>query len=91
MDLSDKIENKNCISPKYILCFTDGYTIDCIGKFSTLEMAQTAMKKDYDHFAPHESNWNEDFREISEFGDFDAILYRNGEDVFVWHIEEIQF
>ena len=76
-------------STKYILCFTDGYALDCIGKFKTLEMAQVAMKKDYNQFAPDENNWNEDFKEMSEFGDFDAILYRNGEEVFVWHIEEI--
>ena len=91
MDLNDKIENKNCIPTKYILCLTDGYTIDCIGKFSTLEKAQTYMRKDYNYFAPHECNWDEDFKEMSEVGDFDAILYRNGEDVFVWHIEEVQF
>lgn len=73
---------------QYRLYYTDGYDISCEGIFSTLEQAQTAMRNAYDNCTP--KIWLDDFKELSSIYDTDAILYDNGEDVYVWHIEEIK-
>lgn len=72
---------------QYRLYLTDGYDIHREGIFSSLEKAQAAMQAAYNLRTPE--NWMEEFEELSYLSETDAILYANGEDVFVWHIEEI--
>ena len=73
---------------QYRLYLTDGYDIHQAGIFSSLEKAQTAMHTAYNLRTPED--WLSEYKELSSINDTDAILYVNGEDVFVWHIEEIQ-
>lgn len=74
---------------QYRLYLTDGYDIHQAGIFSSLEKAQTAMHTAYNLRTPED--WLSEYKELSSINDTDAILYVNGEDVFVWHIEEIKF
>lgn len=71
---------------KAILIFTNGYEIST-ETFPTIEKAQKEMQKQYKHFMPEElaDEWTEN----SNIGSMDAILYANGEDVFVWKVVEI--
>lgn len=69
---------------KYILISTDGYSLDDYTIYDTFSEAQTAMQKAYNSLVPKE--WCEGFEELSYCEWSDAILYNNGEDVYVWKI-----
>lgn len=71
---------------KVMLIFTNGYEIRT-ETFPATEEAQKEMQKQYEHFMPEELA--EEWAENSNIGSMDAILYANGEDVFVWKVIEI--
>lgn len=71
---------------KYILMSSDGYEIE-YSFYPDLESAQNAMKEAYHKAEPDE--WIEEFEDLSNMTDVSAILYNNGEDVYVWQIGEI--
>lgn len=73
---------------QYRLYFTDGYYIYRKGIFPSLQQAQTAMHADYNLRTP--KVWLDEYKDLSHIDETDAALYANGEDVFVWHIEEIK-
>lgn len=58
----------------YHIVRTDGYSIDSLGLTSDVKEATSIMKNDYNAHMP-------DSLEESE-----AMLYNNGEDVFVWSV-----
>lgn len=58
----------------YHIVRTDGYSIDSLGLTSDAKEATSIMKNDYTAHMP-------DSLEESE-----AMLYNNGEDVFVWSV-----
>ena len=68
---------------KAILIKTDGYSIEHFF-YSSYANAKTVMDSQYAALIPEE--WMEDCEDTSYCSDYDAILYRNGEDVFVWRI-----
>ena len=72
---------------KTILIKTDGYSIEH-SFFKGYEEAKEEMDRQYNELTP--SEWIEDFEEISECNAYGAALYRNGEDVFIWKIVDIQ-
>ena len=51
------------------------------------ENAREALIKAYEKLTPNE--WNEDFKDMSYLDDDFAILYANGENVYVWNIQAI--
>lgn len=70
----------------YLLIATDGYSIDT-EKYKTKEAAIESMKKAYNILHPDEKN--EEWEDMNWVSDDDAILYANGESVYVWSIIEI--
>ena len=68
---------------KTILSFTDGYSITNT-LYDSCEEARFAMKEQYEEKLPEE--FVEDFEDMSGCYEDSAILYKNGEDVFVWSI-----
>lgn len=68
---------------KSILIETDGYSIDTT-EFDTKDDAIEAMKKRYADLTPSEND--ESSAEMSYIEDTNAILYQNGENVYVWKI-----
>lgn len=68
---------------KTILSFTDGYSITNT-LYNSCEDARAAMQKQYEERTPEE--FDEDFEDMSGCYEDSAILYTNGEDVFVWSI-----
>lgn len=68
---------------KYIVVHTDGYTIES-DFYADYDSAYEAMKDDYDAKTPED--WIEEYEEDSYISDFDAMLYDNGDDVFLWRI-----
>lgn len=68
---------------KTVLIETDGYSIDTT-EFDTKDNAIIAMKKRYADLTPNDNN--ESFADMSYITDTNAILYQNGENVYVWKI-----
>lgn len=73
---------------QYQLYLSDGYGIYPKGIFPSRQKAQEAMQNAYRQHEPKE--WLKEYEEISCISESDAILYANGEDVFVWYIHEIK-
>lgn len=71
---------------KYVLIETDGYSITT--KFyGDYETAFNAMSDRFDELCPEELN--DDCEETTSLNAYDAILYANGENVYVWRIVEL--
>lgn len=70
----------------FILVSTDGYSIEHT-KYDTKNEARDAMKKAYDLLKPKQ--FEESCEEMSYVSDNDAMLYDNGNDVYVWQIIEV--
>ena len=70
----------------YLLIWTDGYTIEAT-KYLTLEAAQMALRDEWDGY--YDEEMNDEWKELSLISDSNAILYNNGENVYVWDIAEI--
>lgn len=68
---------------KTILIKTDGYSIEH-SFYGSYEEAKAVMDSQYAALTPDE--WYEDCEDTSYCSGYDAILYRNGEDVYVWKI-----
>lgn len=68
----------------YILVRTDGYEITIVIQDSSREHVEEIMRKDYERHIPAE--WIPEYRQSSSLENDRAILYSNGEDVFVWKI-----
>lgn len=79
-------EEFNEKSKRYMLIGTDGYSIDST-IYPSREKAREALIKAYRMRTPDE--WNEDFKDMSYLDDDSAILYANGENVYVWDIQVI--
>jgi hypothetical protein len=71
---------------KAILISTDGYSIQT-KKCGSIQEAQDIMKREYRDAYPEVND--ESSEEMSSISEYDAILYANGENVFVWSIIEI--
>jgi len=71
----------------YVLVSTDGYNIGH-KKFAELERAKEKMKEEYEAATP--DDFGEEWMEMSYISDMDAILYANGEAVFVWTIIQVE-
>lgn len=69
----------------FILIHTDGYEIDVVGRFSTLEDAVDEMMNAYYKATPYEG-LNEESKSLSHLYSDNAILYANGKDVHVWQV-----
>lgn len=70
----------------YMVIFTNGYEIST-ERYQTLEEAQEYMRKEYEKYSSAELS--EEWADMSYLTDMDAILYNNGEDVFLWKIVEL--
>lgn len=68
----------------YILIKTDGYTIQH-KVYSSLAAAVKEMQSQYNDAIPNGGLLPE-WKELSYIDDVDAILYANGENVYVWKI-----
>lgn len=73
-------------STRYMLIVSDGYSIDST-IYPSREKAREALIKAYEKLTP--DKWIEDFEVMSYLDDDSAILYANGEDVYVWSIQAI--
>lgn len=82
----DPEEEFNEKSKRYMLIGTDGYSIDST-IYPSREKAREALIKAYRMRTPDE--WNEDFKDMSYLDDDSAIMYANGENVYVWDIQVI--
>lgn len=71
---------------QYILMFSDGYSIG-YSFYPNQKAAQVAMEADYKEYQP--KDWFEDFKELSSINESSAILYYNGDGVYVWQITPI--
>ena len=71
---------------KAILIKTDGYSIDC-QFYDDYNQAKVAMDEQYNSYNPDELE--EEWADLSYCSSHDAILYNNGEAVYVWRICEI--
>ena len=69
-----------------MLIVSDGYSIDST-IYPSREKAREALIKAYEKLTP--DKWIEDFEVMSYLDDDSAILYANGEDVYVWSIQAI--
>lgn len=47
------------------------------------------MEKQYSEHLPEE--WIDDFEDMSYCGDDEAVLYNNGEDVYLWQIIDLKY
>lgn len=71
---------------KTVLVHTDGYSINH-RTYANYQAAKTAMKEEY---AQHNHNTvNDDWDKLSYIDDYNAVLYDNGENVYVWQIVEV--
>lgn len=66
-----------------LLVTTDGYRIDYT-RYPSLDAAKAAMEEAYEQSKP--SEWGEEWEDMSYLSDEGAILYTNGENVYVWTI-----
>lgn len=73
---------------RWILAETDGYDITQ-DEFKTFEECQLEMEKRYRKLEPQ--NHEDSSKEMSFCGNTNAILYCNGENVYVWNIKEVHF
>ena len=71
---------------KALLIRTSGYEID-ISKFPSIDDARNEMKNEYKRLTPTE--FDPDWESMSYCDENNAILYCNGEDVYVWKVYEI--
>lgn len=71
---------------KALLISTDGYSIQT-QKYNSISEAQIAMAKEYKDAYPKQND--ESSEEMSSISEREAILYANGENVFVWSIIEM--
>lgn len=76
------------IQSKYILVKTDGYEIE-INKFDNENAARTAMADDYNNILNNNPDMDDVWLDQSYCNNTDAILYNNGDNVFVWKIAKI--
>lgn len=70
---------------KYILVYTDGYSIDYDDSCTNLGEAQKAMECQYKDYLPLDG-LSPEWEDMSYINDGDAMLYANGEEVHVWKI-----
>lgn len=68
----------------HTLIYTDGYGIYSIAESTDIEEIKQRLQEAYTDHIPDQ--WNPDYKEISYLSDTDAILYANGDDVYVWAI-----
>ncbi len=79
------------ISQIYVLTQTDGYSIQKLGQSVSKTEMQKQMQEEYQRLYPYDTietndtTWN-DFKEMSECNEDNAILYDRGETVYVWQI-----
>lgn len=92
-DLIDTLEEaasgNSYLKPKtsrYLLVGVDDCMIDD-STYGSYEEAYQAMAKAYEEHTPKEND--PEFAEISFLGEWDAVLYANGENVYLWKIIEI--
>ena len=70
----------------YLLTRSDGYSIKSVIQTLNQDEAKETLRKEYAAHAP--SDWMKEYKEMSACNDMDAVLYSNGEDVYVWQIIE---
>lgn len=70
---------------KYILVYTDGYSIDYDDDYQKLEEVQKEMERQYKDCIPSDG-LSPEWEDMSYINDGDAMLYANGEEVHVWKI-----
>lgn len=68
----------------HILVYSDGYGIYPVAQDINIENLKSILKEKFEERKPEE--WISEWEEISYLNDTDAILYANGEDVYVWNI-----
>lgn len=73
---------------KAVLSKTDGYSIS-VRKFSSYGAAKETMKDEFDELFKEINDSSSSEAEMSSMCDDGAILYLNGENVYVWKITEI--
>lgn len=78
-----KINEERCV---YLLIWTDGYSIEHT-KYLTFEAAQKALRDEWNEY--YDEEIADEWKKLSSITDSNAILYNNGEDVYVWDIAEI--
>lgn len=67
---------------KALLIHTDGYTIDVVGQYDSVEEASRNLYLEYEKMCSQEIY--PEWQQQSHCDYEDAILYLNGEDVHVW-------
>ena len=70
----------------YLLTRSDGYSIESVMQTLNQDEAKDLLHKEYAAHTP--SEWMEEYKELSSCNDMNAVLYSNGEDVYVWQIIE---
>ena len=78
----------NASSSAYLLVKTDGYSIEHT-RYESLEAVREALKQAWKTL--YDDNMDKCWKEQSHLHEDEAILFKNGEDVYVWNIIEIPF
>lgn len=78
---------------KVLLIHTDGYSIDVVGKYNTKEEACKQLNFEYERKIEYQEMFSNgidsEWMKSSHCDNEEAILYINGEEVHVWHLEII--
>lgn len=69
---------------KILLIHTDGYTIDVVGRYDSVEEASRNLYLEYEKMCSQEIY--PEWQQQSHCDYEDAILYLNGEEVHVWQV-----
>ena len=87
INLSINLAIENRKNNKYMLISTDGYDIST-KIIEQCNNPKEILQKEFDENTPEEG-LEENCAEMSFVNDFNAMLYRNGEDVLVWQMVKI--
>lgn len=68
----------------HTLIYSDGYGIYPIDHDTNLDTLKTKLNEKYAEYTPED--WDPEWEDMSCLNDTDAILYANGENVYVWNI-----
>lgn len=83
-DLIAELLKRGILKGTHILQVTDGSSLDDYMFYNSSEDAKSAMKKAYQEMIPGE--WDKTDKDMSYCGDNHAVLYQNGENVYIWQI-----
>lgn len=81
--LKEFIELTSNKNEPHLLITTDGSSI-CVNEYASYEIAYSEMEKDFNSYSP--DNLLEEWANYTYIDNYNAELYNNGYNVYLWHI-----